>query len=134
MQRFGVVNLGDDASRYGLSLTLGGGEVSPLELTRAFAVFANQGVLVDTTAILCILDNDNNIIYQYEASCPQGNPTPKTVARTALGSQVLDPRIAFLISDILADNNARSPAMGSNSPLYTPQYRNLGKDRYNQTM
>ena len=42
MQRFGVVNLGDDASRYGLSLTLGGGEVSPLELTRAFAVFANR--------------------------------------------------------------------------------------------
>ena len=33
---------------------------------------------------------------------------------------MLDPRIAFVISDILADNSARTPAMGSNSPLYTP--------------
>lgn len=120
MQRFGVQSLGNDASRFGLSLTLGGGEISLLELTRGYAVFANQGVLVPTTSILCILDNDNNIIYQYENGCPRGNLTSDSVQRIALGGQVLDPRVAFLISDILADNPARSAAMGSNSALYTP--------------
>ncbi len=120
MQRFGVETLGTDASRYGLSLTLGGGEITLLELTRAYGVFANQGLYVETEAIRCILDNDDNIIYQYENGCPHGNVTPQTVARSALGEQVLDPRIAFLISDMLADNRARTPAMGSQSALYTP--------------
>lgn len=119
MRRFGVESLGTDASIYGLSLTLGGGEVSPLELTNAYSVFANQGSYVRATAIMCVLDNDDNIIYQYENRCPRGNVTANTINRTALGQQVLDPRLAFVISDILSDNVARSPAMGSNSPLNT---------------
>ena len=120
MHRFGVDSMGTDASIYGLSLTLGGGEVSLLELTRAYAVFSNQGMLVDTTSISCILDIDKNIIYQYENGCPEGNVTALTVNRFRGGIQTLDPRIAFLISDILSDNNARTPAMGSNSVLHTP--------------
>ncbi len=120
MGRFGVASLGQDASVYGLSLTLGGGEVSPLELTEAYAVFANAGVLVENQAILCVLDNDDNIIFQYENGCPEGNRTADTVVETGLGTQVLDPRIAYIISDILADNGARTPAMGGNSPLFTP--------------
>ncbi|MBN1964346.1 MAG: transglycosylase domain-containing protein, partial [Anaerolineae bacterium] len=59
MERFGVNSLGSDADRYGLSLTLGGGEVTLLELTRAYSVFANSGVLVPTTSILCVLDSDD---------------------------------------------------------------------------
>ncbi len=118
-QRFGIRSLGNDASRYGLSLTLGGGEVTLLELTRAFSVFANQGSLVPTTSLLCILTSDNQIIYEYEGGCPRGTPTNRTVSEGGYGRQVLDPRIAFVISDILADNTARSPAMGSNSPLRT---------------
>jgi penicillin-binding protein 1C len=120
MHRFGMRSLGTDASRYGLSLTLGGGEVTLLGLTRGYATFANQGSLVETTPILCILDNDDNIIYQYEGGCPKGNVTSQTVARSGLGTQILDPRIAFLISDILADNRARTPAMGASSALHTP--------------
>ncbi|NPV67523.1 MAG: hypothetical protein HPY64_10295 [Anaerolineae bacterium] len=119
MQRFGVQSLGDDASRYGLSLTLGGGEVTLLELTRAYSVFANGGLLVPTTMIRCIIDGDNNIVYQYENGCPRGQATTRTVNVMAYGLPVLDPRIAFLISDILADNEARTPAMGARSPLYT---------------
>lgn len=119
MQRFGVDSLGSDAGRYGLSLTLGGGEISLVELTQGYAVFANQGVLVPVTSILCVLDNNDNILYQYENGCMSGKITNKTVDRTALGKQALDPRIAFIISDILADNNARSAAMGSSSPLRT---------------
>lgn len=119
LNRMGIASLGSDASLYGPSLTLGGGEVSLLELTRAYAVFANQGALVPTTSIMCVLDTDGTIIYQYENGCPDGRITPQTVARTGLGTQVLDPRIAYIVSDILADNVARSPAMGSNSPLRT---------------
>ncbi len=120
MARFGVESLGTDAAFYGLSLTLGGGDISPLELTRAYGVFANQGSLVDSHAILCVLDNEDNIIYEYEGGCPGGNVTGETVAQTGLGTQVLDPRISFIISDMLNDNNARTPAMGSNSQLLTP--------------
>jgi len=119
-QRFGVNNLGTDASLYGLSLTLGGGEVTMLELTRAYTVFANGGSYVPTSAILCILNTRDDILYEYEDGCPRGLPTGTTVVREGYGRQVLDPRIAFTIGDILGDNAARAPAMGSNSPLFTP--------------
>ncbi|MCC6615066.1 MAG: transglycosylase domain-containing protein [Anaerolineae bacterium] len=117
MARFGVESLGTDSSRYGLSLTLGGGEITLLELTRGYTVFANGGALVPSTSILCVVDNDDEILYQYENSCPRGNQTATTVNRGGYGLQVLDPRIAFLISDITGDNNARLPAFGSNNPL-----------------
>ena len=120
MRRLGMTSIEQDPSRYGLSITLGGAEVSPLELTRGFAVFANEGVLVDTEAILCVLNSENQIIYQYENSCPEGNPTPNTVNRSRTTNLVLDPRIAYTIADILSDNNARSAAFGANSVLRTP--------------
>lgn len=119
MARFGVESLVQDPALYGLSLTLGGGEVTPLELTRGYAVFPNNGLLIDTQAIICVLNNDNQILYQYENGCPSGTPTPRTVETYAQGKRVLDERIAFIISDILSDNVARSTAMGSNSVLNT---------------
>lgn len=119
-QRLGINSLGLDASIYGLSLTLGGGEATSLEMTRAYTVFANQGQLVQSQSILCVIDNDDNIIYQFENSCPRGNQTDRTVNRSRVVTQVIDPRIAFIISDILSDNASRTPAMGANSPLYTP--------------
>ncbi len=118
--RFGVQSLGTDASLYGLSLTLGGGEITLMELTRGYSVFAMGGQLVQTQSILCVLDNDNNILYQYENSCPHGNQTENTFNQSRITSQVLDPRIGFLISDILSDNAARTPVMGATSDLYTP--------------
>jgi penicillin-binding protein 1C len=119
MRRFGVTTLNEDAAQYGLSLTLGGGEVSLIELTNAYGVFANQGAYVPVTSILCIVNSDNEIVYQYENSCPEGRPTDSTVNRTGFGKQVLDSRISFLMTDILGDNNARSAVMGANSPLRT---------------
>ena len=118
-QRFGIESLGNDASQYGLALTLGGGDITLLELTRTYATFANGGSYVPTTSILCVLDGDNNIVYQYENGCPRGQATDKTVNRGGYGRQAVDPRIAFMIGDILSDNVARTPAMGSNSPLNT---------------
>lgn len=117
--RFGIRSLGNDASRFGLSLTLGGGEITLMELTRAYSVFANGGVYVPTTSIMCILNNENVILYQYENGCPRGTSNTNTVNQNGFGTRVLDPRIAYAITDILSDNNARASAMGSNSPLNT---------------
>ncbi len=118
-RRFGIGSLDQDASYYGLSLTLGGGGVTPLELTQAYTVFANGGDLVPTVAVLCVLDSEKNILYQYEDRCLRGQGTPQTVNAVTQRYPVLDPRIAFIISDILGDNAARTPAMGADSALNT---------------
>ncbi|MGQ9849776.1 MAG: transglycosylase domain-containing protein [Aggregatilineaceae bacterium] len=121
LNRVGVTSLSSEPGRYGLSLTLGGGEVSPLELTNAFATLANGGVYVPATGIACVTNSSGEILYEYERRCPpEVRLTSRSVSVMAQGQQVLDPRIAFVISHILADNDARTPAMGARSPLYTP--------------
>ncbi|MBX3062596.1 MAG: transglycosylase domain-containing protein [Anaerolineae bacterium] len=127
-QRMGVRSLGTDTSQYGLALTLGGGALTELELTQAYSVFANDGKLIPATSILCVINNDNQIVYQYENGCAgRGEATDQTINSTANGQQVIDPRIAFLIRDFLGDNAARTPAMGSNSPLRTDGIRSSVK-------
>ncbi|MGB1285475.1 MAG: transglycosylase domain-containing protein, partial [Aggregatilineales bacterium] len=127
LERFGVTSLGTDASRYGLSLTLGGGEISLVEMTNGYSTFANQGSYVPSTSILCVIDGDDNIIYQYEGGCLEGRQTDSTVNRTGFGRQTLDPRIAFVITDMLSDNNARALAIGTRTPLYTPNIQSAVK-------
>ncbi len=119
LRRLGITTLDEDASNYGLSLTLGGGEVTLIELTNAFAVFANQGDYVPVTSIRCVLDSDDQILYQYDAGCPAGRLNADSVLRVASPSRALDPRVAFVITDMLSDNRARAPAMGAYSPLRT---------------
>ncbi|MFK7801393.1 MAG: transglycosylase domain-containing protein [Anaerolineae bacterium] len=104
--RMGIGSLGNDASRYGLSLTLGAGEVTPLELTSAYAAFANGGQKVTPVTILEVKSSDGEVLYTYT---PPAQP-----------EQVLDPRVAFLINDILSDDAARIPAMGRDNPLDLP--------------
>lgn len=89
----------------GLSLTLGGREVRLLELTSAFGVFANQGKRQDPISILKVTDSKGKTLYEY---------------RESDGVKVLDEGIAFIISNILSDNGARSAAFGSNSILNIP--------------
>jgi penicillin-binding protein 1C len=91
---------------YGLSLTLGGGDVTLLELTGAFAVFANGGLRAAPYAIERIEDHDGNIIYRHEVSDES--------------RQVISTDHAYLISSILSDNAARTPAFGANSVLKLP--------------
>lgn len=92
----------DRPPSYGLSLTLGGGEVKLMEMTGAFAVFANEGVLVEPTPILRIEDSRGNVLTD------NGTPT---------GQQVLSPEHAYLITDILADDQARCAAFTCPSVL-----------------
>lgn len=102
-QRFGITTFGDP-NRYGLALTLGGGEVKLVELTGAYAVFANEGKRAPVTPFTKIIDGEGNVVFDVQLQ--------KTTAQT-----VLDPRYAYLITSVLSDNKARTPAFGQNSPL-----------------
>ncbi len=99
-ERLGITSL--TRTDYGLSLTLGGGDVSLIDMTSAYSVFANGGQRMPPVAILKITDFAGNIIYEYK---PQA------------GEQVIRAEHAYLISSILSDNNARSLMFGSNSLL-----------------
>jgi penicillin-binding protein 1C len=102
----GIGTLGDQ-DRYGLTLVLGGGEVTLLDLTSAYGVFANDGVRNPSRAILEIQDESGKIIYQPIARSTEA--IPSSVARQ--------------ISDILSDNKARAPSFGEASPLHFPGHQ-----------
>ncbi len=102
-QRMGITTL--TRPDYGLALTLGGGEVTLLEMTGAYAIYANGGRRIPPVAITRIQDNAGNVLFEYQ-------PPP--------GEQVIRPEHAFMISSILSDNNARTPAFGPNSILNLP--------------
>ncbi len=101
----GLTTLGNP-SQYGLTLVLGGGEVRLLDLTGAYAAFANGGVLHSPTGILEVRDSRGAILSTYA-------PLP---------SQVLPPNIAHDISAMLSDAPARLPEYPLNSPLSFPGY------------
>lgn len=95
----------ENLKKFGLSLTLGGGEVRLLELGSAYSAFANGGLKVEPTSILKVTDGQGNLLgenYNY----------PK--------KQVITPEQAFLISHALADNNARVLTFGENNALAIP--------------
>jgi penicillin-binding protein 1C len=101
--RMGITDLNSD--QYGLALTLGGGEVKLLDLTNAYAIFANLGQRVTPTAITKIVDFQGNVVFE--------EATPSL-------EQVIRPEHAFLITSILSDNQARTPSFGANSLLNLP--------------
>ena len=103
--RMGLLNwepTTENVNSVGLSLTLGGRVVRLLDLTSAFGVLGNKGQQVDPVSILKVTDNKGKTLYEFK-------PTE--------GRKVLDEGIAFIISDILADNGARTAAFGPNSYL-----------------
>lgn len=115
--RLGIATL-SDPRRYGLAVTLGGGEVKLLDMAFAYAAFANDGrqggALLPQderrpgmsdyapVAILKITDWRGNVLYEHSP------PPPR---------QVLAPEIAYLITDILSDDEARAPTYGRRSAL-----------------
>lgn len=99
-ERLGITSLTRDD--YGLSLTLGGGDVSLMDMTSAYSVFANNGEKIPPVAILKITNFAGEVIYEYQP--PEGE-------------QVIRPEHAYLISSVLSDNQARSWMFGPNSAL-----------------
>jgi len=124
-----------DPSNYGLSLTLGGGEVTMLDMAKAFGTFANSGVTVPLISVIKVEDYTGKVLEQIDteqiANAVSVMPenwkdfwTNQSLPKTDLTPN--DPRVTlpeevtFIISDILADNGARSAAFGTNSELVIP--------------
>lgn len=91
-----------DPSQYGLSLTLGGGEVTMADMTVAFGVFANMGDKQDLTPIQKIIDKNNTVLEETKYSP---------------GTRVLSRETSFIIQQILSDDGARSMVFGRGSML-----------------
>jgi len=94
----GITTL-NQPDRYGLSLVLGGGEIKLIDLVTAYGVFANSGNLSPTTCILKVENNKGKVLEEYKEE----------------NKQVLDPQIAYEISSILSDNDARNYIFGSSA-------------------
>ena len=92
----------DAADRFGLALTLGGGEVRLLELTAVYGAFANGGYRVEPVTIARVEDRQGRVL---------------KVWQTGTGPRALDERVAYLVTDILADNFARTATFGEGSAL-----------------
>ncbi len=95
-----------EPKRYGLSLTLGGAEVRMIDMMTVYGTFSQMGTKFIATPILKVTDSNGNVLEEYE-----NKPNP------ALPSE-----IAYLITDVLTDNNARTPAFGANSLLKIPDH------------
>lgn len=102
-QRFGLTSL--DKAGFGLSVALGGAEVSLLDMTAAYNVLANNGVYVKPQTILRIVDQ--NGVTVFEADQP-------------LRTSILAEEYAFQITSILSDRSARAPMFGASSVLDLP--------------
>lgn len=108
----GITTLADP-NTYGLTLVLGGGEVSLLDMTSAYGVFANDGVRYEPKAVLRVEDKNGNIL---EDNSLIGD-----------GQRVITENEARIISDILSDNVARTPLFGANSFVYFGERDVAGK-------
>jgi membrane peptidoglycan carboxypeptidase len=100
----GITSL-TDTNRYGLSLALGGGEVKMIDMMSVYGTFSQMGRKYQVKGISKIVDTKGKVIEDNTKDA---------------GQVVIQPAIAFMISDILSDNKARTPAFGTNSLLNIP--------------
>lgn len=94
--------------RFGLSVTLGGGEVTLLDLTSSYSAFANGGKRIEPINILKVEDASGKVLEEHKEK---------------EGRQVIDPGEAFIISHILSDNEARAEVFGRASSLVIPGWQ-----------
>jgi penicillin-binding protein 1C len=92
----------DNLQRFGLSLTLGGGEVRLLDLVGAYTAFANQGTATSLKGIIEVEDFRGKTVYK---------------AKKPVRKNIFTKEVAFIISHILSDNNARLISFGENNYL-----------------
>jgi 1A family penicillin-binding protein len=105
-KKMGITSWGDPR-QYGLSITLGGADTTMLDMATVYGTVANGGERVDLDPILEVRGAEGKILYKKQ---PQAK-------------RVVDPGVAFIISDILSDDNARSLEFGLGSPLNIPGHR-----------
>ena len=105
--KLGVTTWAPDSGKlFGLSLTLGGAEVKPIDMAQVYATFANNGLKIPLVSITRIVDAEGNVLEDYKV--PQGE-------------QVIDPRAAYMITNILSDPSAKLFTYGPNTPLVLHQ-------------
>lgn len=113
----------EDPKNYGLSLTLGGGEVRMTEMAQAFSSFANQGVPRKLNQILKVEDRYGKVLYKFDdpnVALDVKKPVAAPSALSIPGKRAISKDTAYIISHILLDDNARSAAFGANSYLVIP--------------
>jgi membrane peptidoglycan carboxypeptidase len=102
-RRLGITTFDQAGERFGLALTLGGGEVRLLELVSAYGVFATGGERVTPVAVRKVVDASGETLF----AAPENRH-----------ERAMDARLAYLITDILVDEWARLPSFGEESALY----------------
>jgi 1A family penicillin-binding protein len=115
---FGLDSL-QDPSKYGLSLTLGGGEVKMVDMAEAFSVFANGGIRKDLVSILKVVDKNGKVLDEHEDPNLDRDIPSQLLLQ---GQRVVSAETAFLISHMLLDNNARTESFGPSSELVIPNH------------
>jgi len=113
----------EDPKRYGLSLTLGGGEVRMTEMAQAFSAFANQGIPRKLNGILKVEDRFGKTLYEFKDPNYTKNIRASLPAPSYLsipGKKVISRETSYIISHILLDNNARTLEFGESSYLVVP--------------
>lgn len=115
-QRAGITTL--TRADYGLSLALGGGEVTLLELTGAYATLANGGTRVPLSPVACVLDGAGRLIWRGAAAasvrgCLGATDNAAVAVTPAPAQKAFDPQHVALLTSILSDVEARQPMFGS---------------------
>jgi 1A family penicillin-binding protein len=122
-ERFGMATLTQAGHPpYGLALTLGGGEVTLLELTNAYGALANGGIFTPPTPILCVLDADGVVLERVDVpglpeACRTAPLATRAIQRAPVQNRITTPEHSYILTDILKDNEARTPAFGADSWL-----------------
>jgi 1A family penicillin-binding protein len=120
-KKLGITTL--TANNYGLSLVLGAGEVPLLQMTDAYATFADQGVYHDTTGILSIKDKYGDTVQapnNFFSFLQNLNPLNWFSSTPTNNKQVMNPETAYLLSSILSDNQARAEEFGTALTINRP--------------
>lgn len=111
-QKLGISTF-TEPSRYGLALTLGGGEVTMVDMATSYSAFANGGNRTNLKPVLKVKD--------YLGQTLEDNTNSEWQSKNS--TQVISGRTAYLISNILSDDGARSPAFGRGSILNIPNHQ-----------
>jgi penicillin-binding protein 1C len=114
LHAFGFVSLREASSFYGPGLTLGNGEVTLLELTRAYSILAREGKDISVRHIL-------EVNTRHHSKDKTHNEVPDTdFQKDDPSPQLFSPQAIYLITHILADRQAAVPAFGEDTPLKLP--------------
>lgn len=105
-KRMGITTW-NNPENYGLAITLGAAETKMTDMATVYGVLANEGKRITLNPILKVTDSTGNVLEEKKETNLEE-------------AQVIDPGVAFIMSNILADNAARAMEFGTNSPLNIP--------------